>query len=224
MTDKANACITKNSSQSKQANQNQSTKEFYMSSILLISGHPHLDNSIANRTIVSTLQDSLGDELTVRRLDTLYSHDDSSISAINVEAEQAALLEADIIIWQFPFYWYGLPALMKSWLDEVFLYGFSHGSANKLAGKKLLLSFTTGAPAAAYQHGKPMNHTVDGFLAPLEQTADLCQLQWQPPVYSNGMMTIPNISTEQDIAAVETEAQAHAQRLLQQVGSLLETA
>lgn len=39
---------------------------------------------------------------------------------------------------------------MKQWLDEVFVHGFAHGSTAKLGGKKLILSFTTGAPQALY--------------------------------------------------------------------------
>ena len=69
-----------------------------LTNILLISGHPDLAHSFANKTIVETLQGQLGDAIRVRRLDVLYPD-----YRIDVPAEQQALLEADVIVWQFPF-------------------------------------------------------------------------------------------------------------------------
>lgn len=115
-----------------------------MAHILVVSGHPDLNHSIANATILDELATALPDA-EIRRLDWLYPD-----SKFNIAAEQESLLQADVIVWQFPFSWYGLPGLMKQWLDEVFVHGFAHGSTAKLGGKKLLLSFTTGAPQALY--------------------------------------------------------------------------
>ena len=180
-----------------------------LTNILLISGHPDLEHSFANKAIVETLQRQLGDAIRVRRLDALYPD-----YRIDVPAEQQALLEADVIVWQFPFYWYSLLALMKKWLDDVFLRGFAHGSTQKLAGKKLILSFTTGAPEAMYAYGQAMNYPVADFLAPLRQTALLCRFDYQEPVFSNGMMAIPGVSSDADFAAVKAKAEVHASRLI----------
>ncbi len=188
-----------------------------MSNILLISGHPNLNESVGNKTIIDTLQKQLGDALAVRRLDVLYPD-----YQIIIDAEQQALLEADVIIWQFPFYWYSLPALMKKWLDDVFLHGFAHGSVQKLASKKLILSFTTGAAEPMYAHGQAMNHPVEDFLTPLHQTAMLCKLDFQTPVFSNGMMAIPGVSSEADFAAVKAKAEVHAQHLMMQLKPLIQ--
>lgn len=32
---------------------------------------------------------------------------------------------ADLLLFQFPDWWYGMPAIMKSWIDRVFAYGFA---------------------------------------------------------------------------------------------------
>ena len=120
--------------------------------ILIVSGHPDLNHSIANATILDEVETALPD-VEIRRLDRLYPHGN-----INISAEQESLLRADVIVWQFPFSWYGLPGLMKQWLDEVFVHGFARGSTAKLGGKKLLLSFTTGAP----------------------QTYDMKSMKWHP--------------------------------------------
>ena len=123
-----------------------------MNKVLLISGHPRLDSSLANRMILADLEAKMDAPLTVRRLDTLYPD-----RRIDIAAEQAALMEADTIIWQFPMHWYALPALMKEWVDEVLSYGFAHGATgDKLRGKRLILSFTAGAPGETYAVGQRM--------------------------------------------------------------------
>lgn len=180
-----------------------------MSKVLVISGHPDLDASFANRIILEDLQAEFGPSIEVRRLDRLYPD-----FRIDVAAEQKALIEADIIVWQFPLYWYALPALMKKWVDDVLVRGFAHGSSgSKLRGKKLVASFTTGADGKAYAHGQPMNFTVAEFLPPLQQTALLCGMEWRNPTYSNGMIYIPGVSGDTERAMVEARAHNHAHKL-----------
>lgn len=180
-----------------------------MSKVLIISGHPNLERSLANRTILGDLTDEAGIAIETRYLDRLYPD-----FKVDVAAEQAALVTADVIVWQFPFHWYALPALLKKWVDDVLVFGFAHGAGgDKLHGKQLILSFTTGAAAAAYAHGQPMNFTVDEFLPPLRQTATLCGMDLQEPIYSAGMMFIPGVSSDADRANVEARAHNHADRL-----------
>ncbi|RVU06453.1 flavodoxin family protein [Novosphingobium umbonatum] len=181
-----------------------------MSKVLILSGHPDLDASLANRIILSDLADERGIAPEIRRLDRLYPD-----YRIDVAAEQTALVAADVIVWQFPFYWYALPALFKKWVDDVLVFGFAHGvGGDKLHGKTLVLSFTTGAPEAAYAHGQPMNHTVEEFLPPLRQTAALCGLKLADPVHSHGMMFIPGVTSDAQRAEVEARAHNHAARLI----------
>ena len=181
-----------------------------MTKVLIISGHPDLDRSLANRTILADLEDVPGLSVTEHRLDRLYPD-----FRIDVAAEQAALVDADIIVWQFPFHWYAMPELMKKWVDDVLLRGFAYATGgDRLKGKPLILSFTTGAPAAAYAHGQPMNYTIEEFLPPLRQTAMLCSMDLQPPVHSSGMTFIPGVNTDAERATVEARAHNHADRLI----------
>lgn len=138
-----------------------------MKNILVISGHPELTHSVANATILDEVETALPD-VEIRRLDRLYPD-----GKFNIAAEQESLLRADVIVWQFPFSWYGLPGLMKKWLDEVFVHGFAHGSTAKLGGKKLILSFTTGAPEELYTVDSFFGHTIEEYLIPFETTNGL---------------------------------------------------
>ena len=78
-----------------------------MSRILIISGHPDLSASVANAAILAHVARELP-EAEIRRLDALYPD-----YQFDIEAEQSALLAADIIVFQFPFSWYAMPGLMK---------------------------------------------------------------------------------------------------------------
>lgn len=174
--------------------------------ILIVSGHPNLSESIGNATILDEVATVLP-EVEIRRLDSLYPN-----LRIDVSAEQVALLKADIIVLQFPFSWYSLPGIMKVWLDEVFVHGFAHGSTAKLGGKKLLLSFTTGAPQALYAAEGFFGHRVEDYLTPFETTARLCNLQWQAPVYTCGISYADR--DEQKQMQQRLLAKEHAGRLI----------
>ena len=116
-----------------------------MKNTLVISGHTDLSASVANKTILETIAQRLP-QAEIVRLDSLYPD-----FKIDAQAEQQRLLKADVIVLQFPVFWYSAPSLLERWMEETFRHGFSHGSTgDKLKGKKLVLSFTTGAPAEMY--------------------------------------------------------------------------
>ncbi|SFS84311.1 NAD(P)H dehydrogenase (quinone) [Succinivibrio dextrinosolvens] len=186
-----------------------------MNKVILISGHPDLKNSLSNRTILEELK-RLSPEVEIRKLDELYPN-----YKIDVQTEQKALLDADLIIWQFPMFWYGIPALLKKWLEDVFAHGFAHGSqGTALKGKMLLISLTTGAPLSNYEHGSAFSHTIEEFLIPYEEAANLCKMEYLRPVYSGGMMFIPGVSSEESKELIIEKAKDHAQRLHEVIKSL----
>jgi putative NADPH-quinone reductase len=51
-----------------------------------------------------------------------FSHENRLLSP-EVEREMARILWADVVILQFPLWWFGLPAALKGWMDRVFVYG-----------------------------------------------------------------------------------------------------
>src|ERR1700761_4683547 len=51
----------------------------------------------------------------------------TSRQTADVELEQRKLLAADAVIFQFPLWWFGMPAILKGWVDRVFAYGLAYG-------------------------------------------------------------------------------------------------
>jgi putative NADPH-quinone reductase/uncharacterized protein (DUF1330 family) len=175
---------------------------------IVIFAHPDVDNSsIGNKIIRDELKNVEG--LEVRELYKLYPD-----FKIDVQAEQDALRTADLIVLQFPFFWYSTPALLKEWIDVVLTYGFAFGSTGKaLRGKELLLSFTIGGAAESYRPEGYNTYPIDEFIKPLEQTANLCEMTFlQDYVYTHGMANIPGLEYPRE--ATIKLAKDHAERLL----------
>jgi len=159
--------------------------------ILILFAHPALERSRVNRQLVRAVRDVEG--VTLHDLYEAYPDLD-----IDVEREQALLLAHDIIVFQHPFYWYSTPAILKEWEDLVLKHGWAYGAeGTALHGKKLVSALTAGGREAAYC-GKGYNHfTVRQLLAPIEQTARLCGMDYLPPFVVHGTHAL----TDSDIAA-----------------------
>ena len=75
--------------------------------------------------------------------------------APEVVAEQEKLKRADLLILQFPIWWFGMPAIMKGWADRVFARGFAYIAGRKydtgmFCGKSAIVAATTGTSADTY--------------------------------------------------------------------------
>lgn len=73
----------------------------------------------------------------------------------DVRREIARLQRADLVVFQFPLWWHGPPAMLKGWFDRVFVNGGLYTSRMRydrgyFRGKRAIVSVTTGAPAAAF--------------------------------------------------------------------------
>lgn len=67
----------------------------------------------------------------------------------DIQAELDKIKWADLIIFNFPIYWFGMPAIMKGWIDRVFVSGYCYGGTRiydrgGLKGKMAMLSFSLG--------------------------------------------------------------------------------
>lgn len=185
-----------------------------MKNILVISGHTDLSASVANKTILEEIAKELP-EARIVKLDELYPD-----YKIDVPAEQQKLIWADIVVFQFPLFWYSAPSILERWMEETFQHGFSHGSTgDRLKGKKLILSFTTGAPEAMYRKEGPVGYTIEDFLDCYKATCRLTRMDYVGSIYTCGvsysMRTKPELVEEQ-----KRLSKAHAERLIKLIETL----
>ena len=111
-------------------------------------------------------------DLFKQQLEELHATEMGGFAA-DVEAELKKLEACDLMIWQFPLWWFGLPGLLKGWVDRVFAMGRTYGGERfyengVFKGKRALLSLTTGGPAATYQKGG-WNGDLDAILRPVHR-------------------------------------------------------
>jgi len=146
-----------------------------MSKVLILFAHPDQSQSCVNTSMASAAREL--DDVTVADLYAEYPR-----YKIEPEKEQQRLLEHDVVVLQFPFYWYSTPSILKEWMDGVLEYGFAYGhEGDKLANKPLLVATTAGGSEDAYSTQGSNQFPIRTLLSPLEQTANLCQMPYLPP-------------------------------------------
>ncbi|REA63636.1 flavodoxin family protein [Dyadobacter luteus] len=175
---------------------------------LIVLAHPTFDKSLANKTIIEELKNSPVD-VEIRNIHELYPDYD-----IDVKAEQQALLRHKSIVFQYPFYWYSMPAILKHWFDMVFEYQFAYGSkGDKLKGKHFLPSFTVGSSQSSYTALGFQHFRVYEFCKHLEQTAYHSQMDYIDPICFYGTSLTAGY-TEDEIKA---GAKQHARKLMEKL-------
>ncbi len=98
----------------------------------------------------------------------------------DIAAEQCKLLWADAVLFTFPLWWFGMPAIMKGWVDRVFAYGFAYGigvhggerwgdryGEGALNGRRAMLVTTIGGREPHYSE-RGVNGRLDDLLWPIQ--------------------------------------------------------
>lgn len=98
---------------------------------------------------------------------------ENNLFVADLKTEMNKLEWCDVLIFNFPLWWFGLPAILKGWVDRVFAMGLVYGNGkgvydNGVYKDKLAFAcLTTGGPEVAYSGGKngnimdilyPINH------------------------------------------------------------------
>ncbi|GAD89131.1 hypothetical protein VHA01S_015_00270 [Vibrio halioticoli NBRC 102217] len=151
--------------------------------VLLLFAHPSQGRSEVNAELFK-----LANTITGVTCVDLYR--DYPKYDIDIEREQQRLLEHDVVIFQFPLYWYSTPSILKEWQDLVLEYNFAYGpKGTALHGKHLLCAITAGGKEDAYQCDGYNHYTIRELLHPIEQTASLIGMQYWAPFVLFGART-----------------------------------
>ena len=148
--------------------------------VLVLFAHPAIRKSRVHRRLVEAVRPVDG----VTFNDLYEEYPDLNI---DVAREQDLLAENDVVVLQHPFYWYSTPAILKEWQDLVLEHGWAYGQGgNALQGKTLLNAVSTGGTEEAYCERGSNRFSMRQLLAPIEQTALLCRMEYLPPFVVHG--------------------------------------
>lgn len=158
---------------------------------LVIIAHPNIKESKVNKRWLEELQKN-NHLVNIHQLHEVYPDE-----KIDVEKEQDLLIKHDYIFFQFPFYWFSYPPMLKKWMDEVLTYGFSYGNNPqdfKLEGKSFGVIVSTGIDECDYSQEGHYQHTLDELLMPFELTCKYIHTKMLPTFKLTG---IDSVSEEQ---------------------------
>jgi NAD(P)H dehydrogenase (quinone) len=108
--------------------------------------------------------------------------------ASDIQREIEKLQNCDLLMLQFPLWWFSIPGILKGWIDRVFAFGVTYGEAN-LAGRRAMVATTTGGPAAVYT--AELAGTIEECLRSLlVGTLAFCGLEVLPTFVGYGAATL----------------------------------
>jgi glutathione-regulated potassium-efflux system ancillary protein KefF len=146
--------------------------------VLVLYAHPNPRVSRINRKLADAARLHAGVVL-----DDLYeSYPDFYI---DVARERALVSNAQVLVLVFPTQWYACPALLKEWFDVVLHDAWQVDRVKPAAGaarRQCWVVTSTGSAQADYAPGRRHGRPLLDYLAPLEQTARVCGMQWLDPL------------------------------------------
>ena len=163
--------------------------------VLILFAHPSQHRSEVNVPLLSTAKK-------IENVTVVDLYHDYPKFNIDIDKEQKRLLEHDVIIFQFPLYWYSTPAILKEWQDMVLEYGFAYGTEGlSLKNKVFFCAMTAGAKEDAYKNEGYNHFSIRTLMSPLEQMASLCSMRYIAPFILFGART----AFEDDQIKIHTE-------------------
>ena len=133
----------------------------------------------------------------------------------DLKAEMDKLEWCDVLIFNFPLWWFGLPAILKGWVDRVFAMGFVYGGGKGVyesgvfSRKSAFVIMTTGGPEESYGfNGR--NGSITNILFPIQHGM----------FYFTGMTVLPPFISWGPARLTEEERINDLERLKEYLGKL----
>ena len=101
---------------------------------------------------------------------------ESGTLAPDIRAEIDKVEWCDLLILNFPVFWFSLPAMLKGWIDRVFVSGKFYGGKRVydrggMVGKKAMLTFTLGGQQHMFADEAAIHGDMDLLLRPIQRGA-----------------------------------------------------
>lgn len=138
-----------------------------MKTTLVLFAHPYLEHSKSNLELINFYVRH--QHYTFR--DLYEEYHDFHIAAFR---ERKRIANYERLVFHFPLIFFGIPPLLKLWIDEVFdLNWLNEDEKNPIAGKDATILVTVNGKEADYQKNGKYGYTVDelisGLIVVLEQ-------------------------------------------------------
>ncbi|MCG2792931.1 MAG: NAD(P)H-dependent oxidoreductase [Weeksellaceae bacterium] len=115
-----------------------------MKKTLVLFAHPYFEHSTTNVRLLECYENM--PNVTFRDL-----YEDYPDFHIHTFRERKRIVDYERLIFHFPIIWFGLPPLLKLWIDEVFdMRWISEGEFNILSGKDALIIASVGGSEGNY--------------------------------------------------------------------------
>ena len=119
-------------------------------------------------------------------------HGSVTFSEAVTEAERALALRHERIVFQFPVYWYSCPALLRTWMDSVYGFGWAYGGelaapgepGRALAGKRFACAVSAGDVEANYCAQGTVGFTMDEVIVPFRAAANYVDAACEPHAFA----------------------------------------
>jgi NAD(P)H dehydrogenase (quinone) len=146
-----------------------------------------------------------------QQLEEIYATENNGF-APDVQAEMDKLAWCDMVVLQFPLWWFGMPAILKGWVDRVFAMGKIYGGGRwydqgEFKGKRAMCAITIGGPASMYQ-ADGLNGDIHQILFPIHHGM----------LYFTGFSVLPPVLVHSPARMTDAEREA---TLHQYQGTLL---
>lgn len=150
---------------------------------LIIITHPTMIESTMNKRWMEELL-KFPEKYTVHQLYEAYPDE-----LIDVEAEQRLIEQHDKIIFQFPYYWFNMPSLLKKWFDQVMTHGWAYGSKSgyRMKGKKIALAISLGVEEEELSNVGKYKYPLNELTRPFELSFEYVKANYQPPFAYYGL-------------------------------------
>lgn len=143
---------------------------------LIIVIHPDITSSLVNKRWIEALN-KFPDKYHVHSLYEVYPDE-----KIDVPAEQKLIEQHDKIVFQFPYYWFNCPALLKKWMDEVLTHGWAYGSKSgyMVLGRKIALAISLGVDEHELAPSGTYKYSLEELTRPFELSFEYVKADYRP--------------------------------------------
>ena len=160
-----------------------------MTKTLIIMSHPDVVQSSSQQFLLAAIKGE--EQIQIRHLESILAEKESN--HFDKRIERACLQEADRIIFQFPFYWYQCPSVMKQWMDEVLMLNLFQ--KNKM--KEFGIVVTVGAKSDRYTAGGSVGFGIEELLRPYQALANQLGWEYQTPFVIYQFQYLPETQKQQ---------------------------